>query len=94
VALVGLAGCQEPGEPGPIESAGAQIDHVAGKVTRSIGEFSVRAGEGVDQAGHWVGATAQRAGTGVHDKLVPSEDSATQKAAPDGSRGPVPQRSE
>jgi len=68
-----------------MERAGAQIDHVTGKVTRSVGEFGQRAGEGVDQAGRSVGATAQRAGTRVHDKLAPSDPGEPPKVTTDGT---------
>jgi hypothetical protein len=96
LALLALSACQEPGQPGPMERAGAQIDHVTGKVTRSVGEFGVRAGEGVDQAGRSVGATAQRAGTRLHDSLVPVDETKAQNgtkaqnAAPDGPSRPAP----
>jgi hypothetical protein len=71
--LVGLTACQEPGQPGPMERAGAHIDHTVTNVQRSVGDFSLRVGQGVDRAGRSVGAAAQAVGTGLHDRLVPPD---------------------
>jgi hypothetical protein len=71
--LVGLTACQEPGQPGPMERTGAQIDRAVAGAQRSVGDFSLRVGQGVDHAGRSVGATAQEVGTGLHDRLVPPD---------------------
>jgi hypothetical protein len=86
VALISLSACQAPpGQPGPMERAGAHVDRTVTDVQRSVGDFSVRAGQGIDQAGRSVGHAATQAGTGLHDRLAPSGatgDAAGGRAAP------------
>ena len=79
LALIGLSACQEPGQPGPTEHAGIQIDHAMAGVQRSVGEFSGQAGQGLDDAGRSVGAAAQQVGSRLHDWL----DSRRHKFRPD-----------
>jgi hypothetical protein len=90
--MVGLAACQQPGQPGPMERAGAQIDRTVAGVQRSVGEFSQRAGQEVDHAGQSVGATAQQLGTGLHDRLVPADapGAPSTPQAEDGAPRPGP----
>jgi hypothetical protein len=91
--LIGLSACQEkPGQPGPMERAGAQVDHVVAGMQRSVGEFSLRAGQGVDQARRPVGTAAEQVGTGLHDRLVPSVagDAPRAPAAPGGTLKTAP----
>jgi hypothetical protein len=67
--------------------AGAQIDRAVAGMQRSVGEFSLRAGHGVDQAGRSVGTAAQQVGTGLHDRLVApvASDASRAPAVPDGT---------
>ena len=81
-AVIGLSACQEAGQPGPIGRAGAHVDRAVAGAQRSVGDFGVRAGQGIDQAGRSVGAAAQQVGTGLHDRLVPSDA--------DAGKGPPP----
>jgi hypothetical protein len=92
LVLIGLPACQEPSQPGPMGRAGAQVDRVVAGMQHSVGEFSLRAGQGVDQAGRSVGTAAQKVGTGLHDRLVPSvaSDASRAPAAPDGTPGAAP----
>jgi hypothetical protein len=82
LGLIGLAACQQPGQPGPMERAGANIDRTVVDVQRNVGDFSRRAGQSVEKAGQSVGNTAQRVGTGVHDTLVPADPTPAPVATP------------
>jgi len=77
-ALIGLSACKETGQPGPAERAGVGIDRAMAGVQRSVGEFSLRAGRGLDDAGRSVGAAAQQVGTQLHDGLVPADTNSAQ----------------
>lgn len=92
-ALIGLSACEETGQPGPVERAGVGIDHAIAGAERGVGEFSLRAGRGLDDAGRSVGTAAQQAGTQLHDRLVPADTNSAQNrpAPPDGApRGSPP----
>jgi hypothetical protein len=88
--MLGLSACQSPDQPGPFGRAGAQIDHTVADTQRSLGDFSVRAADGVNQAGRAVGTSAQRVGSSVHDWLSPSDDRSPDKFSPDLSPVPGP----
>jgi hypothetical protein len=87
LASIGLLACQEPSQPGPMERAGAHLDRVVAGMQRSVGEFSLRAGHVADEAGRSVGTAAQLVGTGLHDRLVASDESDVSRVpvAPDGT---------
>jgi hypothetical protein len=95
LALIGLSACQEPGQPGPTERAGIQIDHAMAGVQHSVGEFSGQAGQGLDDAGRSVGAAAQQVGSRLHDWLVPADTSSARipSSAPPDSQ-PMADRSD
>src|SRR5690348_2753694 len=82
LVLAGLSACQGPGQPGPIERAGAHLDRMVAGAQRGVGDFSLRAGQGIDDAGRSVGATTQELGTRLHDSLVPPATSASFSASP------------
>jgi hypothetical protein len=69
-----VTACQEPGQPGPMERAGAYIDRGVTDARRGMADFSQRAGQSLDQAGRSVGAGAQRVGETLHGQLVPAAD--------------------
>ena len=71
---MGVTACQEPGQPGPMERAGAYIDRGVTDAQRGVADFSQRAGHSLDQAGRSVGAGAQRVGGTLHDQLAPAAD--------------------
>jgi hypothetical protein len=70
---VAASGCQDPGQPGVMERAGAQIDQTMGRAQQDVGDFSLRVGRALSQAGQSVGDAANVAGTRVHDWLVPAD---------------------
>jgi hypothetical protein len=82
---MGVTACQEPGQPGPMERAGAYIDRGVTDAQRGVADFSQRAGQSLDQAGRSVGAGAQRIGGTLHDQLVPAADTSP-PPAPDAWR--------
>lgn len=67
----GLTGCQEPGQPGPMERTGAHIDRMVTGAQRGIANFSQQAGEELDAAGKSVGAGAKQVGSSIHKGLTP-----------------------
>ena len=69
-----VTACQEPGQPGPMQRAGAYIDRGVTDAQRGVADFSQRAGQSLDQAGRSVGAGAQRVGGTLHDQLAPAVD--------------------
>jgi len=74
VLPMGLLGCQEAGQPGPMSRTGAYIDRTVGDTQREMADFSQRAGQSLDHAGQAVGAGARRVGTTLHDGLLPTAD--------------------
>lgn len=90
--IIGVTACQEPGQPGPMERTGAYIDRTVTDTQRGMAEFSERAGHSLDQAGRSVGAGAQRAGSTLHDNLMPATDqtSVVPPAAPSSQPGISP----
>jgi hypothetical protein len=73
LCAVGASGCQEPGQPGAMERTGAEVDRTMGQAQQGVGDFSLRVGRALNQAGQSVGNAANVAGTGVHDWLTPAE---------------------
>ncbi len=67
------SGCQEPGQPGVMERTGAKIDQTVGNAQQGVGDFGLRVGRALNQAGQSVGDAGNVAGTSVHDWLVPAE---------------------
>ncbi len=72
-----VTACQEPGQPGPMQRAGAYIDRGVTDAQRGVADFSQRAGQSLDQAGRSVGAGAQRVGGTLHDQLMPAADTSS-----------------
>ena len=70
---VAASGCQEAGQPGVMERTGAEVDRTVGQAQQGVGDFSLRVGRALNQAGQSVGNAANAAGTGVHDWLTPAE---------------------
>jgi hypothetical protein len=93
LALISLSACQDRSPPGPMERAGMQIDQTMAGVQRGMGEFSQRAGQGLNDAGRSVGGAAQQVGTRLHDRLVPVDTNSAQSlpTQPDGQ--PITDRS-
>jgi hypothetical protein len=86
---MGVTACQEPGQPGPMERTGAYIDRTVTDTQRGVADFSQRAGQSLDQAGRSVGAGAQRAGTALHNSLMPATD--TTSVTPPAASSSQPQ---
>jgi len=64
-------GCQDAGPPGVMERTGAEVDRTMGHAQQGAGDFSLRVGRALNQAGQSVGDAANVAGTSVHDWLIP-----------------------
>ena len=71
--LTALAACQEPGQPGPMQRTGAQIDRAVTGAQRGIANFSLQAGQELDAAGKSVGAGARQVGSSIHNSLTPAD---------------------
>ncbi len=71
VFAVVAPGCQDPGPPGVMERTGAEVDRTMGHAQQGVGDFSLRVGRALNQAGQSVGDAANVAGTSVHDWLIP-----------------------
>ena len=72
-----VTACQEPGQPGPMQRAGAYIDRGVTDAQRGVADFSQRAGQSLDQAGRSMGAGAQRVGGTLHDQLMLATDASS-----------------
>jgi hypothetical protein len=93
VLAVIASGCQEPGQPGPMERAGVQIDRTMGRAQESVGDLSQRVGRSLNQAGQSAGDAANNAGTSVHNWLAPAKKG-DQDPAPTGATQPSAQNPE
>ena len=70
---VAAPGCQEPGQPGVMERTGAEVDRTVEHAQQGVGNFGLRVGRALNQAGQSVGDAANNAGTSVHDWLIPAD---------------------
>lgn len=71
LAIVALAGCQRPGQPGPMQRAGAAMDQDVINAQSNLGRASEVTGQALDRAGRAVGGAANRTGKYLQDKLSP-----------------------
>lgn len=83
---IGVTACEEAGQPGPMQRTGAYIDRTVTDAQRGVADFSLRAGQSLDQAGRSVGAGAQRVGASLHDSLTPAADRSTPPAGWNGQQ--------